>query len=219
LFIPIKTLTIRVFKRVGIWHQFPIFSIFKHQRSLSFIHIKGALTMNTEKKEISSITRKLSEPSLMEEGVLFNADDEGTYPPEFTFVVINLLPGIPVYFDRTQKTWWTAIAEKGAKDIYSRDALYHDDGNEDIYWQPITFRKAETLFLPSLNSEQQQGAMSEFTQGVVYAAGIVVEVHDEPTLAQTILSNANIDREAAKKCVDEHDVKIIDKAKAWPDSK
>jgi hypothetical protein len=38
-------------------------------------------------------------------------------------------------------------------------------------------------------------------------------------LAQTILSNANIDREAAKKCVDEHDVKIIDKAKAWPDSK
>ena len=61
--------------------------------------------------------------------------------------------------------------------------------------------------------------MSEFTQGVVYAAGIVVEVHDEPTLAQTILSNANIDREAAKKCVDEHDVKIIDKAKAWPDSK
>jgi hypothetical protein len=33
-------------------------------------------------------------------------------------------------------------------------------------------------------------ALSEFEQGVFYAASIVVEVHDEPTIAVTIIQNA-----------------------------
>ena len=33
-------------------------------------------------------------------------------------------------------------------------------------------------------------ALSEFEQGVFYAASIAVEVHDEPTIAATIIKNA-----------------------------
>jgi hypothetical protein len=72
--------------------------------------------------------------------------------------------------------------------------------------------------LKRININKEQRA-SEFTQGVVYAAGIVIEVHDDPVIAQTVLSNANIDREAATKYVDEHDIKLIDKSEAWPERK
>jgi hypothetical protein len=82
-----------------------------------------------------------------ENGTLFVHEDKSTYPPEFSFVVLNVLPNVPVYYDRNQNTWWTAIADNGGGDIYSRDDLYHDDGEYDIYWQPIEFKKSDVLFI------------------------------------------------------------------------
>jgi len=85
-----------------------------------------------------------------EVGVLFDRDNVDTYPPEFTFVVINILENVPVYYDRKKNTWWTAIAEKGSVDIFARDELYYVDMSEEkIYWQPISFTKAQTLFIPA----------------------------------------------------------------------
>lgn len=74
-------------------------------------------------------------------GTLFVHGDKSTYPPEYTFVVMNLLPDVPVHYDRKHNTWWTAIADKHAADIYARNELYHHDGDDLIYWQPIEFKK------------------------------------------------------------------------------
>ena len=94
------------------------------------------------------------ETTVTENGVLFNYDDESTYPPECTFVVINLLPNVPVYYDRKQNTWWTAIADKDAADIFSRNELYDcDEDEEEIYWQPIEFKKSDVLFIPAEKSQ------------------------------------------------------------------
>jgi hypothetical protein len=85
-----------------------------------------------------------------ENGTLFAYEDKHSYPPEFTFVVINVLPNVPVYYDRKQNTWWTAIADKDTVDIFSRNELWGaDDDEEAIYWQPIMFNKADVLFIPS----------------------------------------------------------------------
>ena len=78
------------------------------------------LEMLPEKQEnLEAAPAKTPTPAvdapLLENGVLFDIDNEETYPPEYTFVVINLLPNVPVYFDREQKTWWTATVSKGIK--------------------------------------------------------------------------------------------------------
>jgi hypothetical protein len=91
-----------------------------------------------------------------ENGTLFVHEDKSTYPPEFTFVVINFLPNVPVYYDRKQNTWWTAIADKDTVDIFSRNDLYHDDGEEHIYWQPIEFKKSDVLFIPAEKAKINQ---------------------------------------------------------------
>jgi hypothetical protein len=75
-----------------------------------------------------------------ENGVRFNQDDESTFPPEYTFVVINLLPNSPVYYERESNTWWTAIADKDASDIYARNDLFHDKDVVDLYWKQIEFK-------------------------------------------------------------------------------
>ncbi|MBQ4839800.1 hypothetical protein [Pseudoalteromonas luteoviolacea] len=91
-----------------------------------------------------------------ENGTLFVYGDESTYPPEFTFVVMNLQPDVPVYYDRKANRWWTAIADKDTDDIYARDEFYgygSDEGeDDDIYWQPIEFKKSEVLFIPAEKS-------------------------------------------------------------------
>ncbi len=46
-------------------------------------------------------------------------------------------------------------------------------------------------------------ALSEFEQGVFYAASIAVEVHNEPTIAATIIQNAGYDN---------HDVSELDES-------
>jgi hypothetical protein len=89
----------------------------------------------------------LPENMLTENGTLFVHQDVSTYPPEFTFVVISILPNVPVFYDRKENRWWTAIADNQTPDIYSRDDLYHSDGKADIYWQPIEFKKADVLFI------------------------------------------------------------------------
>lgn len=76
-----------------------------------------------------------------EKGTLFVHGDEGTYPPEYTFVVMSLLPDVPVHYDRKHNMWWTAIADEHAADIYARNDLYHDKGDDPIYWKPIEFKK------------------------------------------------------------------------------
>jgi len=106
----------------------------------------------TNSREIQSL-----ETTTTENGVLFNYGDESTYPPEYTFVVINLLPNVPVYYDRKQNTWWTAIADKDAVDIFARNELYgHDEDGEEIYWQPIRFKKSEVLFIPAEKAKNTQ---------------------------------------------------------------
>ncbi|USD35629.1 MULTISPECIES: hypothetical protein [Vibrio] len=85
----------------------------------------------------------------LENGVFFDIENEDTYPPEYTFVVINLLPNVPVYFDREQNTWWTATISKGDKDIYGFNDLYHYESDVEIFWQPIEFKKADVLFIPA----------------------------------------------------------------------
>lgn len=35
--------------------------------------------------------------------------------------------------------------------FYARNDLFHDNGEVDLYWQPIEFRKADILFIPAEN--------------------------------------------------------------------
>lgn len=93
-----------------------------------------------------------ADPSMAENGTLFVRDDESTYPPEFKFVVTNVMPEVPVYYDRKDCRWWSPIVHPDVPDIYVRD----DIGNIDdvqLYWQPIEFRKAGILFIPAENSQ------------------------------------------------------------------
>lgn len=94
-------------------------------------------------------------PSMMENGVLFRRGDESSYPPEFTFVVTNL-SNEPVYYNRKDCTWWTAKADRFGGDIYGRDDYFHyiDDEDTQLYWQPISFKKADVLFIPIKSDDQ-----------------------------------------------------------------
>ncbi len=97
-----------------------------------------------------------SKPIGAENGTLFIYEDESTYPPLCTFVVINLQPYVPVYYDRKANRWWTAIADKDAGDIYARDEFYGSDEDEEkIYWQPIEFKKEEVLFIPANSTTKE----------------------------------------------------------------
>lgn len=87
-------------------------------------------------------------PTTKENGVLFCLGDESTYPPEFTFVVTNIQDQ-PAYFDRKSLTWWTAKADHFGGDIYGRNDFYHFEDDMVLYWQPITFKKADVLFIPA----------------------------------------------------------------------
>lgn len=56
-----------------------------------------------------------------------------------------------------------------------------------------------------------------FTQGIVYAAARCIEMCDEPTVAKTILHEANVDREKACDAgTDSADLTFIDHEDAWP---
>lgn len=56
-----------------------------------------------------------------------------------------------------------------------------------------------------------------FTQGIVYAVARCIELCDEPTVAKTILDEANVDREKACNAgTDSADIIFIDRADAWP---
>lgn len=106
-----------------------------------------------EKKELLAASdesaSKINKVVMQENGVLFDIENEETYPPEYTFVVINLLPNVPVYFDREQNTWWTATVSKGDQDICGFNDLYNCDDDIKIFWQPIEFKKADTLLIPA----------------------------------------------------------------------
>lgn len=84
--------------------------------------------------------------NMTENGTLFCRDDESSYPPEFTFVITNMQDE-PAYYDRVTHTWWTAKADKHGGDLYARNDFYHYDADEKIYWQPIHFKKADTLLI------------------------------------------------------------------------
>lgn len=106
---------------------------------------------NLVEKEVVQKTK----PYGSENGTLFVYGDESTYPPEFTFVVMNLQPDVPVYYNRKENRWWTAIADNDAPDIYARDEFYGSDEDEEgIYWQPIEFKKSEVLFIPAEKENQ-----------------------------------------------------------------
>lgn len=92
---------------------------------------------------------QINKAVLQENGVLFDIENEETYPPEYTFVVINVLPNVPVYFDREQNTWWTATVSKGDQDICGFNDLYNCDDDIKIFWQPIEFKKADALLIPA----------------------------------------------------------------------
>lgn len=92
--------------------------------------------------------------NMTENGTLFCRDDESTYPPEFTFVITNMQDE-PAYYDRVTHTWWTAKADKHGGDLYARNDFYHYDADNKIYWQPIHFKKAETLLIPAGDESQQ----------------------------------------------------------------
>ncbi|HCV04098.1 MAG TPA: hypothetical protein DG048_15740 [Pseudoalteromonas sp.] len=60
-------------------------------------------------------------------------------------------------------------------------------------------------------------ANDNFTQGIVYAAARCIELCDEPTVATTILHEADVDREKACDVgTDSADLNFIDRADAWP---
>lgn len=101
-----------------------------------------------QRKAASMSMIREQEPSMVENGVLFDINNEETYPPEYTFVVINVLPNVPVYFDREQNTWWTATISKGDKDMCGFNDLYDCEDDMEIYWQPIAFKKADALLIP-----------------------------------------------------------------------
>ncbi|MGR5366977.1 hypothetical protein [Photobacterium damselae] len=105
-----------------------------------------------QEKRVSALDEASTQDTsalMLENGVFFDIENEATYPPEYTFVVINLLPNVPVYFDRKQRTWWTATVSKGDKDIHGFNDLYHCDSDMEIFWQPIEFKKADVLLIPA----------------------------------------------------------------------
>lgn len=100
------------------------------------------------KKDNIDIRAASVTPVTTEAGTHFIEDDVRTYPPEFTFVVTNLHDE-PVYYDRKEKTWWTAKADKLGGDVYGRNDFYFLSGEDmtQLHWQPISFKKASVLLL------------------------------------------------------------------------
>lgn len=82
----------------------------------------------------------------VENGINFDIEVESTWPPPETFVITNYSSS-PMYFDRSQKRWWTAVING---DVSGYDDFYfHDTPPIDLYWQPIVFVKAEVMLIAS----------------------------------------------------------------------